>query len=381
MRIAMVGQKTHVWQFGGIERHVGLLAERLAERGHDVTVFVRPGYAGHSENGSGSLRTPLRPCLPSKHLEAITHTSLCALEAALRGYDVIHFHAVGPSLVIPLAHVRRGPVVCATIHDQDYNKDKWSSFARWMLRLGEASACRYADAVIVVARYLQAHLRLARGRETVYIPNGSDPLTVRPASDFLRGVGLEPERYLLFMARLVPEKGCDVLIKAFRASSTPYHLAIAGGSSHSDEHERELHRLAGDDPRIRFLGFQSGEALDELRSHAAAYVMPSRQEGLPLSLLEALWYGMPVIASDIPAVHEVDGAVPEQITLVAPGDEEALRIAIEALPAQSGPKAAGALLWPTWADVAERVEEVYLDTLEGRRASSRGRASVPAGRP
>jgi glycosyltransferase involved in cell wall biosynthesis len=377
MRIAMVGQKTHVWQFGGIERHVGLLAERLAERGHDVTVFVRPGYGG--TNGSGPLRTPMRPCLPTKHLEAITHSSLCALEASLRGYDVIHFHAVGPSLAIPLAHVRRHPVVCATIHDQDYNKAKWSSLARGMLRLGEASACRYADAVIVVARYIQSHLRLTYGYEAAYVPNGNDPLTVRPASDFLRGAGLEPGGYLLFMARLVPEKGCDVLIKAFRSSPTRYKLAVAGGSSHSAEHERELHRLAGDDPRIRFLGFQSGEALDELRSHAAAYIMPSRQEGLPLSLLETLWYGTPVIASDIPAVHEVDGAVPEgQITLVAPGDEDALRAAIEALPWPSAPRSAGNLHWPTWADVAERVEEVYLETLAGRGASVDPRVSSSA---
>lgn len=366
----MVGQKTHVWTFGGIERHVGLLAERLVERGHEVTVFVRPGY-GVAGKSTGGLRTPVRPCLPTKHLEAITHSAFCAVEAALRGYDVVHFHAVGPSLAIPLARVRRHPVVCATIHDQDYNKAKWSGFARRALRMGEASACRYADAVIVVARYLQSHLRATRGCKAVYIPSGNDPLTVRPPSHLLQGWGLEPNRYLLFMARLVPEKGCDVLIRAVRASNTSYHLAIAGGSSHSDEHERELRRLAGDDPRIHFLGFQSGDALDELRSNAAVYLMPSIQEGLSLSLLEALWYGPSVIASDIPAAHEVDGAVPpERITLVPPGDEGALRNAIERLPSPHPPAAPGSLRWPTWADVAEHVERVYIEALESRRATT-----------
>jgi glycosyltransferase involved in cell wall biosynthesis len=381
MRIAMVGQKTHRWTFGGIERHVGLLAERLAARGHDVTVFVRPGY-GAAEHGAGTLRTPVRPCLPTKHLEAITHSSLCALEAALRGFDVVHFHAVGPSLAIPLAHVRRHPVVCATIHDQDYNKAKWSAFARWALRLGEASACRYADAVIVVARYLQSHLQATRRCDAIYIPSGNDPLTVRTPSHLLQGFGLEPHRYLLFMARLVPEKGCAVLIRALRASNTSYHLAIAGGSSHSDEHERELHRLAGDDPRIHFLGFQSGNALDELRSNAAVYLMPSLQEGLPLSLLEALWYGPAVIASDIPAVHEIDGAVPpERITLVPPGDEGALRHAIERLPWPHPPAVPGSLRWPTWAEVAERVERVYVETLESRRATAERAALTLPDRP
>jgi glycosyltransferase involved in cell wall biosynthesis len=377
----MVGQKTHVWRFGGIERHVGLLAERLAERGHEVTVFVRPGY-GDEGNVSGAFDTPVRPCVPTKHLEAITHTSLSALESSLRAYDVIHFHGVGPCLAIPVARARRRSVVCATVHDQDYNKDKWSRFARWALRAGEASACRHADAVITVARYIQEHLHRRHGREAVYVPNGNDPLPVRPGGEFLRRFELEPGRYLLFMARLVPEKCCDVLIRAFRASDTPYRLAIAGGSSHSDEHERELRKLAGDDPRITFLGFQSGDALDELRSNAAVFVMPSRQEGLPLSLLEALWYGMPVIASDIPAVHELDGAVAEeQITLVAPGDEQALRAAIEALPWPTRPRSAGTLRWPTWAEVAERVEQVYLEELASRRASVRGSAFIPAERP
>jgi glycosyltransferase involved in cell wall biosynthesis len=132
-----------------------------------------------------------------------------------------------------------------------------------------------------------------------------------------------------------------------------------GGASHSDEHAANLRRLAGDDPRIMFLGFQSGDALDELRTNAAAYVMPSRQEGLPLSLLEMLWYGLPVISSDIPAVHEIDGAVPgDRVTLVSPGDVAALRAAIERLPEQPV-VTPGALDWPTWADVAAEVEGVY----------------------
>jgi glycosyltransferase involved in cell wall biosynthesis len=362
MRIAMIGQKTDLTEFGGVERHVVRVSEHLAERGHEVSIFIRRRY-GRAQKEIVP-RVIGRPCIPTKHLEAISHSSLCALEAALRGYDVIHFHCVGPSLAIPLARVRRHPIVCATVHDQDYNKGKWGDRAQTALRLGEATACRHADAVIAVARYLQQHLRDARGREAVYIPNGNDPMSLRPANGTLESFGLEPGRYMLFVARLVPEKGCDTLIRALRESDTKYDLAVVGGSSHSDEHERELHRLAEGDPRIRFLGFQRGDALDELRTNAAAYVMPSRQEGLPLTLLEALWYGMPVIASDIPAVHEVDGATPpEQVTLVPPGDVAALRAAIDELPWPAGETTPGRLDWPTWEDVAEQVEHLYEETL------------------
>jgi glycosyltransferase involved in cell wall biosynthesis len=369
MRIAMIGQKTDLQEFGGVERHVALISEHLAARGHDVTIFVRRGY-GRPERETGSARAAVRPCIPTKNLEAISHSSLCALESSLRGYDVIHFHAVGPCLAIPLARIRRKAIVCATVHDQDYNKGKWGGKAQWALRSGEAMACRRADVVIAVAHYLQDHLRKTHGRDALYIPNGNDPLSLAPTARALQGFGLEPGRYMLFLARLVPEKGCDTLIRALRSSDTPYKLAVVGGSSHSDRHERELHELADGDPRIRFLGFQSGQALDELRTNAAAYVMPSRQEGLPLALLEALWYGMPVIASDIPAVHEVDGAAPEdQLTLVPPGDVEALRTAIEDLPWPARESTPGRLRWPTWGEVAEEVERVYERTLarRGRR--------------
>src|SRR6266704_6895991 len=124
MRIAMVGQKTNVTRFGGIERHVGLLADRLAERGNHVTVFTRGNY-GEPMQAAPGVELRQRPCVPTKHLEAITHSSLCSLEAGLRGYDVIHFHCVGPSLAIPLVRVRRRAIACATVHDQAYNKGKW----------------------------------------------------------------------------------------------------------------------------------------------------------------------------------------------------------------------------------------------------------------
>jgi glycosyltransferase involved in cell wall biosynthesis len=367
MRIAMVGQKTNVTRFGGIERHVGLLADRLAERGHEVTVFTRARYGDPVRPAKGVTLTR-RPSVPSKHLEAITHSTVCAMEAGLRGYDVVHFHGVGPSLTIPFAKLGRRSAVCATVHDQDYNKDKWSGFAQRILRAGEASACRHADAVIAVAHYLQQHLYDVHGRTVTYIPNGNDPLTVHPPGPALAAHGLEAGRYLLFLARLVPEKGCDVLIQALRKSETGYQLAIAGGASYSDGHAAYLRRVAGDDSRIRFLGFQSGAALDELRTNAGAYVMPSRQEGLPLSLLEMVWYGMPVIASDIPAVHEVAGAVPEdRLTLVPPGDVAALRDAIDQLPWPGQLGTPASLDWPSWADVAEQVERVY-ESIAVRRA-------------
>lgn len=368
----MIGQKTVIGNVGGVEGHVSGLSSSLARRGHEVTVFIRRRY-GTPTMPDGVHLSP-RPCLPTKHLEAITHSTLCSLEAGLRGFDIIHYHAVGPALTIPFARLSTRPGICVTVHDQDYNKAKWSPWARRFLRAGERTACRRADEVIVVARYLQEHLRASYGRSSHYVPNGNEALQFLPAGPTLQALGLEEGRYLLYLGRLVPEKGCDVLIKAIRQSDTPYSLAVVGGASHSGGYADLLRELAAGDDRIVFTGHRSGSELAELRSNAACYVMPSKQEGLPLSLLEALWVGMPVIATDIPAVHEIVGTVdPSRITLVAPDDVRGLATAVGQLPWPGAPNHPGSIAWPTWDDIAAQVESVYerCVPIERRRHSRR----------
>lgn len=354
----MIGQKTSVANVGGVEGHVAHLAAGLVERGHEVTVFTRGRYGNPAPS---TIDVRERWCIPLKHFEAISHSTLCSLETVASGFDVVHYHGVGPALTVPLAALRRRTSVCVTVHDQDYNKRKWSTFARYWLRAGERTAARHADDVIVVARYLERHMLAVHERETHYIPNGYVPEPRLPAGDVLARHGLEPQGYLMFLARLVPEKGADVLIDAVRRTDSPYKVAIVGGVSHSSAYGASLRELAAGDPRFLFLGHQSGDALAELRANAAYYVMPSFQEGLPLSLLEALSAGLPVIASNIPAVHEVDGTVsPERITLVPPGDAAALAEVIEQLPYPGNAPLERGISWPSWQDVAAQVEGVYL---------------------
>jgi glycosyltransferase involved in cell wall biosynthesis len=377
MRIAMVGQRTNAGSVGGVEGHVSMLSAALSDLGHDVSIFVRPRY-GVDPVGE-HVRLLSRPSVPSKHLEAISHSTLAMLEARLRGFDVVHVHGVGPALTLPLGRLaRRAGPVCVTIHDQDYNKDKWAAPARFALRMGEAAACRFADEVIVVARYLQRHLEAAHGRSSHYIPSGRESIETAPPGPLLERAGLEPHRYLLFVGRLVPEKGCHHLIEAILRSSTGHRLAVVGGPSHSAAYADRLRAMAAGDPRIVFLGHLSRERLAEVRSSAAACVMPSLQEGLPLALLEALYAGLPVIATDIAAAREVtELAATGRLVLVPPGDPDALRAALERVPCPAPPARPGGLPWPTWKTVALQVEGVYRRALADRAPGH----VAPAGQP
>src|SRR5678815_2659627 len=142
-------------------------------------------------------------------------------------------------------------------------------------------------------------------RETVHIVNGTPEVTPRPAAAITERWGLTRGSYVLSVGRLVPEKAPEHLLAAFADVPGDTRLVLAGGSSHTDEYVSELHSMAAADPRVIMAGYVFGAELEELYSNAAAFVLPSLLEGLPLTLLEAASYGVPIVVSDIPPHLEV----------------------------------------------------------------------------
>ncbi|MBD3160798.1 MAG: glycosyltransferase [Candidatus Eisenbacteria bacterium] len=302
MRIAMIGQKGIPATYGGIERHVEEIGARLAERGHDVTVFSRWHYTKHSGLHRG-MRIKRLPTLNTKHLDTISHCMLSVLDTWIHKYDIVHFHALGPSLFSGLPRIRRAKTV-VTIHGLDWQRGKWGPFACWFLRHCERPSVQFPDRTIVVSKALQKHFREEFGAETFEIPNGTNPPVHRPPNK-IRKFGLDRHRYVLFVGRLVPEKGCHILLEAFRKVDTDARLVMAGGSSFSDGYIDTLHRLRDGDERIHMLGYVYGDMLDELWSNAYLVVQPSFLEGFSISLVEAMSHGKCVLASDIPENLEV----------------------------------------------------------------------------
>ncbi|MBV8302595.1 MAG: glycosyltransferase family 4 protein, partial [Acidimicrobiia bacterium] len=181
------------------------------------------------------------------------------------------------------------------------------------------------------------------GRPTTYIPNGVERPAGSPTPrEIATRFGLRGGDYVLFVGRLVPEKAPDLLVRAFRRVPGDVRLVIAGGSSYTDRYTDSLTDLATEDERVVLAGYVYGEALAELYANAAAFVLPSHLEGLPLTLLEAAAYGTPVVASAIGPHVEVIGTDGPGHRLVAPGDEETLASAIEQTVAGGASVAAGA---------------------------------------
>lgn len=283
------------------------LATRMAALGHQVTCYNRKP-SNHSkalrldEFHGVSLKTV--PTLTIKGLAAVTSSFFAALCCAFSKAQVVHIHAEGPAAMCWLPKLF-GKRVIVTVHGLDWQREKWQgSFGKKYIHLGEKMAVRYADEIIVLSRNVQKYFLDQYGRRTVWIPNGiCEPQKIGP--ECLAQFGLEKDEYILFLGRLVPEKGIHYLIEAYKKLDTDKKLVIAGDASDTTEYGEKLHAMAADDPRILFTGFVQGELLSALYSSAYVYVLPSDLEGMPISLLEAMSFGNCCVVSDIRECMEV----------------------------------------------------------------------------
>ena len=328
MNIAMFGHKRIPSREGGIEVVVDNLSTRLVERGHAVTCYNRRKRGERK----GAMATTyqgvtLKPVFTVDRggLAAVTSSLAASIVCAFGKYDVVHIHAEGPAFMCWLPKLF-GKKVVVTVHGLDYRRAKWGRFASWYILCGEKNAVKFADEIIVLSESVRDYFMTRYGRQTALIPNGvSRPVTAK--ARMIREVwGLEKDGYVLFVGRLVPEKGVHYLLEAWNGVKTDKKLVITGTSSDTNAYLRKLRASAGE--RVIFTGFQEGRALEELYSNAYAYCLPSDLEGMPLALMEAMSYGNCCLVSDIPECVEVVGG---QGVTFQRGDAEDLRRRLQEL--------------------------------------------------
>ena len=235
-----------------------------------------------------------------KNFEAIIHTFIAVLKARQYNVDILHIHAIGPGLMIPLARLL-GLKVVVTHHGPDYQRDKWGKIAKTALWIGEWFCCKFAHEVIAISQGIMKILQKRCYRIPDVIFNGVFLKDKSRDIDFLSSLGLKSGQYILSVSRIEPEKGVHLLIDAYRQLNTDKKLVIAGYTNYSRKYSEQIQKQISNNKRILFIGFVTGEPLAQLYSHARLFVLPSFHEGLPIALLEAMSYGLSVLVSDIPA--------------------------------------------------------------------------------
>ncbi|HEX4784612.1 MAG TPA: glycosyltransferase family 4 protein [Candidatus Sulfotelmatobacter sp.] len=304
LRIAFIGGRGVVSKYSGIETYYEEVGKRLAEMGHEVTIYCR-NYFTPDEAAYNGMRLVRLPTIRSKHLETLIHTLLSTGHALIQRYDVVHYHALGPALFSFLPRLI-GKKTVVTVQGLDWQRKKWGRFASAILWLGERASAYFPSSTMVVSKVLQQRYRELHRINGVYIPNGG-VLRTRSKPDIILDWGLEPNNYVLFLGRFSPEKGCHLLVEAFEQIETNAKLVMAGASSYCDDYSRRLRSHASE--RIRILDWVSGNTLNELLTNAMIFVLPSDLEGLSLALLDAMGAGLCALTSDVPENREVvDGA-------------------------------------------------------------------------
>ena len=313
LNIAMIGHKRIPSREGGIEIVVEELAKRMVKLGHKVTVYNR---GGHHVSGSeydandlkeyAGIRIKKAWTIDKKGLAAVTSAVFGSIAAMFGPYDVVHYHAEGPCIACFLPKWT-GKRVVATIHGLDHMRAKWGKLASAIIMRGEKNAVKYADEIIVLSEGVQKYFKDTYNRDTVFIPNGVNKPQIKPAELITEKWSLTKDSYILYLGRIVPEKGAHYLIDAYNRLITNKKLVIAGGSSDSSDYMNQLKIQAKNNPNIIFTDFIQGQTLEELYSNAYIYVLPSDLEGMPLSLLEAMSYGNACLTSDIEECASVIG--------------------------------------------------------------------------
>ncbi len=365
-RVMMLGSRGIPNVQGGVEKHIEMIGTELVRMGWDVDVVGRRRYLpGGSESVWNGIR--VIPLWAPKRmvLEAIGHSIAGVLFAARQRPDVLHIHAVGPALVAPLARLF-GLKVVITHHGYDYERQKWGRLAKRILKMGEAFGMYTSNGRIAISQEIVRTMRKEYGVAVDFVPNGVSTQPKITSTGTLKAFGLTPREYIVIMARLVPEKRQHDLILAFAKANRPEKLVIVGGADHETEYSAYVKALAAETPSVVMTGFQTGAALAELYSNASLFVLPSSHEGMPIALLEALSYGLPVLASDIVANREFKLAPTDYFPV---GDVDALAAALARKLSNPFDEAGTEQLRNqiqtdySWKKVSERTAQVYRSIL------------------
>ncbi len=305
MKIAMLGHKRIPSREGGVEIVVEELATRMVKEGHDVDVYNRKGrnvldksIKTDKISEYKGIRIHTIPTINKKGLDALIYSFLASIKILFGHYDVIHYHAEGSCAMLWLPKLFKKKII-VTVHGLDWQRSKWGGFATKYIKFGEKMAAKYADEIIVLSNGVQKYFKDTYNRDTHFIPNGVNEPVEKKAEIIKEKYGLQKDEYILFLARIVPEKGLNYLIDAFNKLDTCKKLVIAGGASHTSNYFNEITKLVSKDNRIIMTGFVQGQEMEELFSNCYIYCLPSDVEGMPISLLEAMSYGKNCLVSDI----------------------------------------------------------------------------------
>jgi glycosyltransferase involved in cell wall biosynthesis len=370
MKIAMIGLRGIPGISGGVENVVENLAPRLIRLGCDVTVYCRSPYSDKKPKDFKGVKLKYLPTINRKHTESIVHSFLSTTDSLFKDYDIVHYHAMGNGIFSLIPRLKNNKTV-VTLHGLDWERDKWGFAAKSFLKLSERAVCSFPNRVISVSEKIKRYYKAKYNKDIIFIPNGVNIEKPKKISSLKRFL-LKKDNYILFLSRIVPEKGIHTLIKAYKNIDTDTKLIIAGDTTHTEGYLKEIQELAKDDKRVILTGPLYGEEKTQAFSNCLFFVLPSTIEGMPIVLLEAMSFGKCPLVSDIEENMDVihDNGFSFKV-----GDETDLQKKIEYMLKHTDIVKRKGLECKVivkdnygWDAVAKKTYLVYRDALDGKKS-------------
>ncbi len=371
--IAVIGTRNLPANYGGVETACEKLYTRMAAKGHDITVYCRSEAFTINTTYYQGVRVVQFPAPSVPGLSTFLHCMLASLMATFSRAEILHFHAQGPALfsLIPKL-LAPGKKIVFTCHGKDWERPRWGRVAKAIIRLGEWCSAHLPHYRITVSNALQGYYQSTYQVQAHRLYNGVELPVILPLGTLAERFGLTPDGYLLFVGRLVPEKAIEILIQAFNQLNTQLKLVIVGDSPELPVYVQGLKALAHGNPNIVFTGAIRGEKLGALYANARAFVSASALEGHPITVLEAMSYGLPVLLSDIPPHQEISALLGDAALSCFPvQDVQACKVALDQLLALS-PQERDTLRQRAlqvvkkhfdWDDVVQATQQIYRQVL------------------
>lgn len=304
MRIALMGTRGVPAKYSGFETCVEELGSRLVERGHDVTVYCRKHHGHYAESIYKGMRLVTLPSIQNKYLDTITHSFLSVLHSSFQHYDIVLLFIAGNSPVTWIPRVF-GQKTVLNVDGLDWKRQKWNRLAKRYIQFAEWLATFLPNEIVTDSTVVQDYYLTRFKRTSVYIAYGSE-LSRRPAGEWLAKFNLQPQRYILFVGRLVPENCAHHLVEAFRGLDTDMKCVIVGDATYAADYIGQLKAMTAD-PRVIFTGYVFGEGYQELGSNAYAFVETSEVGGTHPALTQAMALRNCVVVNDTPENLETVG--------------------------------------------------------------------------
>lgn len=310
MKIAIMGTRGVPAAYGGFETFAEELGARLAARGHDVTVYGRSHVVPGGLREHRGMRLRILPSIRHKYLDTVAHTGLSVLDGLIRRFDIVLIcnNANAPLAIIPRLG---GARVALNVDGLEWQRGKWNRLGRLYYQ-----ACAWLSPRLPIVLVSDAHIIAKWYREhhrkaTVYIPYGSDAKRLA-AGETLSGLGLESDRYLLYVSRLEPENNAHLAIEGYRqagglAGLGGVPLVVVGDAPYATEYKAGLESAAAATPGVMLTGYVFGDGYAELQSNAMVYLQATEVGGTHPALVEAMGRGACILANDVPEHREVLG--------------------------------------------------------------------------